>query len=167
MTVDTDMLQLISPLCTVWSPIKKVLFDEVTFIEHYHMKPSQYAYYKSITGDKSDNVAGLPKFGKKKALQVINNRLKLTSEQVQHVNKNMEIINLAGNHGNAEWDREFEFYKEQLSEEACEAKFTDFIRVCDSNGLYSITSYPSDWHDVFFAKNTMTNIVNKLFGSNK
>jgi DNA polymerase I len=61
---DTDFIQLIDNNVRLWNPIKK------KFIEPW---PVDYVVWKSLTGDKTDNVAGIKGVGQKTALKLASN----------------------------------------------------------------------------------------------
>ncbi len=85
-TDDKDMLQLVNRTTSVFRPIRE---EEVTFLNFEEKtgseNPSKFIVAKSILGDKSDNIDGVPKVGKKTVqdlLEVVNRQV---SEQVGDV----------------------------------------------------------------------------------
>ena len=66
---DRDYLQLLSDKITVYAPIKKKLYDYNLFVEEYRVLPENYIYYKSLLGDKSDNIPGVQGLGSKTLLK--------------------------------------------------------------------------------------------------
>ena len=62
---DKDFLQIVSDKITVYRPIEKVLYTPDVFIEKYGILPENYLIYKTLTGDKSDNVEGVRGLGPK------------------------------------------------------------------------------------------------------
>ena len=66
---DRDYLQLLSPQTTVYAPIKKRLYDYDTFVNEYKVLPENFIYYKSLLGDKSDNIPGVMGLGSKTLLK--------------------------------------------------------------------------------------------------
>jgi DNA polymerase-1 len=71
---DSDLLQLASNKVKVilFNSVKKTKtygIDEV--VEKYGIYPSEIRYYKSLCGDKSDNVAGIKGLGPKTAVKII------------------------------------------------------------------------------------------------
>ena len=66
---DRDYLQLLSDKITVYAPIKKKLYDYDLFVEEYKVLPENYIYYKSLLGDKSDNIPGVQGLGSKTLLK--------------------------------------------------------------------------------------------------
>jgi 5'-3' exonuclease len=161
-TADTDLLQVINETNTVFSPIKKILFDVDMMIEKYGMHPDKYCEYKCITGDKADNIAGIPGFGNKRSLSVIKGDIKLNEEQQKIVDVNMSLINL-DNTGKEDWDAEYSFYSKQLEEEWPTADFNRFKTICEKFNISSILKQEDKWRDVFFLKGTLNNMLERLF----
>ncbi len=72
---DKDLLQLIKPNTTVWltqKGISNVLkVDEATLKSHFNLAPYQVIELKSLMGDSSDNIPGIPGVGKVGAQKLI------------------------------------------------------------------------------------------------
>ncbi len=72
---DKDLLQLIKPHTTVWltqKGISNVLkVDEAVLKQEFNLKPYQVIELKSIMGDSSDNIPGVPGIGKVGAQKLI------------------------------------------------------------------------------------------------
>ena len=66
---DSDLFQLISPRVKVlrYRGENSVLWDEAHLQAKLNIRPEQYAAYKSLTGDTSDNIPGVPGIGPKTA----------------------------------------------------------------------------------------------------
>lgn len=74
LTCDKDLLQLVTNKVKVllFSSAKKMeLVDIDGVIRHFGVYPSEVKYFKALAGDKSDNVAGIPKVGPKTAVKII------------------------------------------------------------------------------------------------
>lgn len=74
LTCDKDLLQLVTNKVKVllFSSAKKMeLVDIDGVIGHFGVYPAEVKYYKALAGDKSDNVAGIPKVGPKTAVKII------------------------------------------------------------------------------------------------
>ena len=71
---DSDFFQLINEKVTVlrYRGEKTVICDEKYIAEKFGITPSQYADFKSLTGDKADNIRGAEKIGVKTAAKLIN-----------------------------------------------------------------------------------------------
>jgi 5'-3' exonuclease len=72
-STDRDFLQLISPMTSVYSPVKKVVIDEANFNDEAMPKTSsgtpvlfpreRFLDYRALTGDPSDNLPGVRGIG--------------------------------------------------------------------------------------------------------
>jgi len=60
---DHDYYQLIDKNCIVYSPNSKSFIDTNKVIEKYGVHPHNFCLAKSIVGDKSDNIPGVPGVG--------------------------------------------------------------------------------------------------------
>ncbi len=65
---DRDMLQLIGPLCSVYSPSKKVLYTQGSVLASDGVRPENMVYLRALVGDSSDNIDGIRGIGPKKAV---------------------------------------------------------------------------------------------------
>lgn len=70
---DSDFFQLIAENVSVlrYRGEKSVLCDVAYIREKLGIEPSQYAEYKALTGDKADNIAGIPGVGAKTAAELM------------------------------------------------------------------------------------------------
>lgn len=160
-SADTDFYQLISDDTSVYSPTKKILYDRQAFSEAFGFAPENYPLYKSITGDKADNIIGLDKMGPKRALQVIKGETLLTEDQNKQVSENMKLIDL-NNVGSSEWDSEYDTYKRQ-SFNTLPIEFDGFLKICEERGFRTIINQQTIWHKAFCIKSVMANIISELF----
>ena len=73
LTGDRDSLQLISKKTMVLlaTNTETVTFDEAAFLEKYGVRADQYVDVKSLMGDSSDNIPGVPGIGEKTAFKLI------------------------------------------------------------------------------------------------
>ena len=68
---DKDYLQLVDENTTVYAPIAKIYYksgDKVRIFE-YEIPVTNVLTYKILTGDKSDNIAGIYGLGEKKLIK--------------------------------------------------------------------------------------------------
>lgn len=74
-TGDQDAMQLVSNKTHVMAPIKGIsevkMFDPAAVKEKYGIRPDQIIDYKSLCGDTSDNIPGVPGIGPKGATQLL------------------------------------------------------------------------------------------------
>ena len=64
-TCDKDFYQLIGEKTVIYNPIKKTLVTTSTLLEDTGYHPNNWLFFKSINGDKSDNIDGVRGFGPK------------------------------------------------------------------------------------------------------
>jgi len=72
---DLDTMQLVDEHTKIYT-LKKgvkdtVIYDEEAVKERYNLRPDQLIDYKSLKGDPSDNIPGVPQMGKKRATKLI------------------------------------------------------------------------------------------------
>jgi DNA polymerase-1 len=85
MSTDTDFLQLIDERIQVWSPTAKKFYFRQDMQERFKLKPENYILYKSLVGDKSDNIPGIKGLGQKtleKRLPILFGSETLTMDQI-------------------------------------------------------------------------------------
>jgi len=74
-TADLDMLQLVTPrvrLMTTRSGVENtIMYDIARIDERFGLRPDQMIDYKSLKGDPSDNIPGVPGVGEKTAARLI------------------------------------------------------------------------------------------------
>jgi len=68
-STDRDFLQLVNKRITVWSPIKKIMYTPAVMREEFGLDSKNYLIYRSLTGDKSDNIPGVNGIGLKTMLK--------------------------------------------------------------------------------------------------
>ena len=76
MSTDKDFLQLVNSRVSVWSPTKKKLYGAPEVLEDYGIPSHNFAVYRAIDGDKSDNIDGVRGWG----LKTIQKKLPLLLE---------------------------------------------------------------------------------------
>jgi DNA polymerase-1 len=59
LSTDQDYLQLVTDNVAVYSPIKKVIYNQEQVIREYGIPPHNFLTHKVIVGDKGDNVPGV------------------------------------------------------------------------------------------------------------
>jgi 5'-3' exonuclease len=69
MSSDRDFLQLINSNIKVWSPTKKRIYGPEDVLNEYGISSQNFVYYRTLSGDKSDNISALPGCGLKTILK--------------------------------------------------------------------------------------------------
>jgi len=120
-STDNDMAQLVAQDVRLYSPVKKITIDVHNFEQHFPVPQSKYLLYKSILGDASDNIKGLPGHGKVKAKRLAENYdaefTKLSIDLQQQQLHNMRLMNLS--QGLVEHPEEHDCYMQQLQSFDC------------------------------------------------
>ena len=65
MSSDKDFIQLVSDRVSVWSPVKKRIYNPENVLEDYGIPPHNFLMYRMLDGDKSDNIPGVNGIGLK------------------------------------------------------------------------------------------------------
>ena len=65
LSTDQDYLQLVSENISVYSPVKKVIYNPQQVIKEYGITPQNFLTGKIVLGDKGDNVPGVKGIGAK------------------------------------------------------------------------------------------------------
>jgi 5'-3' exonuclease len=157
---DTDFFQLIdSPdggrNVKLYNPITKEY-------EKHHIGAPSYVLWKSMVGDKSDNIGGLKGIGPKKATEKIGVRTtgavldKLTTEDKLIVKRNITLISLTTDIQmirtyydiDLEKEREFaDLFNSWIGKHTPD--FGKFLYLCHRLEFHSITSNLSSWEQSF------------------
>lgn len=72
LTSDKDYYQLLNSAVAVFNPIKSQLITKKSLIEEAETHPDNWLFYKSIVGDKSDNIKGIKGIGDKTLKKIFN-----------------------------------------------------------------------------------------------
>ena len=71
MSSDQDFLQLVNDRITVWSPTKKKFYTPRMVMDDYRVPAHNFLMYKTLMGDKSDNIPGVKGLGPKKLPKIL------------------------------------------------------------------------------------------------
>lgn len=149
-SVDKDLLQLVSSNTKVYNPIKKQEYNIVNFEALIGIPVEKFVLQKAIIGDVSDNIKGLEKIGIKRAQKYISGESQFTSEQQEIVEKNLKLVDLSQG-----WQinepREQRIYEKQFKMKWPEPMKRVFFTLCMKFALYNIMSKPEQF-SVFFKK---------------
>lgn len=147
-SVDKDLLQLVSKNTKVYNPIKKQEYNIVNFEALMGVSVEKFVLQKAIIGDVSDNIKGLEKIGIKRAQKYISGESQFTSEQQEIVEKNLKLVDLSQG-----WQinepREQRIYEKQFKMKWPEPMKRVFFTLCMKFTLYNIMSKPEQF-SVFF-----------------
>jgi len=132
-STDNDLYQLISERTSFYNLNKKSVICLANFESEIGIEPEHFVKWKSIQGDKSDNISGLKGFGKKKAAKLARawdtEAAKLSPEQQELVDRNITVIDLSKS-----WemeDGEEDFYDLQFEDARCQQDLSVFKGICE------------------------------------
>jgi DNA polymerase-1 len=169
-TTDKDMLQLISEDITVYNTNTKSIidlqnFEEVTKINN----PKNYLMFRCFTGDKSDNIPGIPKVGIKTYLKLTKDwdynldNVNINKDQRAIVERNKRLMDLK--YGFNYYEEETVTYRAQYynNQNKIEPNYDNFSLKCEKEGLKSICENIQQWKHTFSPKkNNILNIINNI-----
>lgn len=70
-TGDKDFIQLITPQCVLWDPMKETVKTKATIEDEMHIQPGQFVDVLGLAGDTSDNIPGVKGVGPKTAVKLV------------------------------------------------------------------------------------------------
>ena len=155
LSVDRDFLQLVNSEVMLYDPVRKTFFDKDSFEDLTGYK-DVYDWFtaKCLTGDKSDNISGIPGFGKAKVKKFLEGEIKLTTEQEEKYFTNRDLFRL---NLYEDYQKEKEYYREQL-EVQVKPDYKTFLNYCEEYSFKRILDNRETWHNLFFMKS----LYNKL-----
>ena len=143
-SVDADMLQLLSKTVKVelLSKGKREIYDEMRFEQEYDILATQFADYKALRGDTSDNIPGVKGIGAITARRLIN-----THKTLDNIYQNIGLIKPARIREILKAGKEIAYLSLELAKiekniqlEWSNANFDDgkVKEICDREGLLSL-----------------------------
>ncbi len=70
-STDKDFFQMVNENVKVYNPVKKKTYDVDMILETYGVHPDNFVFFRSLLGDKSDNITGIKGAGEKTILKYI------------------------------------------------------------------------------------------------
>lgn len=68
---DKDLYSVISDKVFIYDPVRETFLDKKEFIKKFGFDPGIFPEFKALTGDKTDNIPGVPGIGEKTAKELI------------------------------------------------------------------------------------------------
>lgn len=170
-SVDQDMLQLVNDRTTVYSPIKDIVITSKNFKDIVGVDIDNFLRYKSLIGDKSDNLPGVTRCGHKTAIKLLNEcptddqlNDKLGEEALKPYYHNLEMIDLEKGHEHHPED--IKLYVEQLEKlKTHKPDLTKFKTLAESLNMNKVVTDINKWSELFSdvkLTKTLEDIVNNL-----
>jgi len=173
-TTDKDLLQTVTENTIVYTPIKKKEISLDNFEEYTGVKKEYYISFRAVTGDKSDNIPGIPRYGIKRFLKLEHTFIslngdhpmalvranELTDDQFEIYKRNWLLMDLKK--GYNYYDDEVPAYEkqlEQLRESKC--NFSKFLEQAKELNLWSIVRNYTSWRKSFDNNENLLNTINK------
>ena len=173
-TTDKDLLQTVTENTIVYTPIKKKEISLDNFEEYTGVKKEYYISFRAVTGDKSDNIPGIPRYGIKRFLKLEHTFIslngdhplalvranELTDDQFEIYKRNWLLMDLKK--GYNYYDDEVPAYEkqlEQLRESKC--NFSKFLEQAKELNLWSIVRNYTSWRNSFDNNENLLNTINK------
>jgi len=95
---DTDFYQLVEERIGIVKHSNKgiiEILDTKSIQEKVGVNPSHYVYFKSLTGDRADNIPGIPSIGPIRAKRIISGKLAIDLSPYQALlSRNMQLIQM-------------------------------------------------------------------------
>ena len=173
-TTDKDLLQTVTENTIVYSPIKKKEISLDNFEEYTGVKKEYYISFRAVTGDKSDNIPGIPRYGIKRFLKLEHTFIslnedhpmalvranELTDDQFEIYKRNWLLMDLKK--GYNYYDDEVPAYEKQLEQlQKHKSNFTKFLDQAKELNLWSIVRNYTSWRNSFDNNENLLNTINK------
>lgn len=165
-TVDKDLLQVVNEFCHYYNPIKKKLITLDNFENEVGVEVTLYNYYKSLLGDKSDNVEGIAGYGVQRSAKLVKEGYtgimkKLSEDDQEKFKKNMTLTSLIGSYYKEEG--EAELYEKQFQEQTdIKADIEKFKEMCIEIEFDSFVKDIDKWKNAFSRSQTLVDLISQL-----
>ncbi len=155
-SVDRDFLQLVDKDTILFDPIRKKEFTQDNFEEETGWSTiKDWMVAKCCTGDKSDNVPGISRFGKAKIRKLINGNIFLNEEQQKIYDRNFRLFDL---HQITDMSEECEYYEKQLNE-TVKPNWEEFLEECEQRELNALLKKKDVWYNLFIFKSKLSQLL--------
>lgn len=161
---DKDFYQLINNDTFVYNPMAKKTITIENFELSTEIKsPEQYLWFRAFTGDKSDNIKGIYRFGIRSFQKLAEtwdfklSTLDMPEENVKLVEENYKLMDLR--RGYSYYPEEVQHYKNQLQNPVTPSS-KKFKEYCKEHKMDSILKNISDWSGFF--QDELANLINNI-----
>ena len=162
-SADKDFLQKVNDGVSLYDPIRKNHITLLNFEEHAKCRRDDFMKIKCITGDKSDNVSGIPGYGKVKVQKVINNLVQLSEADQVIYDRNYNLFRL-DRYTDLECVDEYNSYTDQLNTNRdVKPNFNEFIDLCKSLNIQNVLVNKEIWYSIFFKESKLLSLFNDRY----
>ena len=159
-SADQDFFQCISKTTSVKNTTKKVVINPDNFEEIVGVKLKDFVIWKSLKGDTSDNLKGVPSYGDKRSSKLIDEcdgdlkkiELKLSEEQFGMLEETIKIIDLNYKPLST---KELKVVDKQIVKKERQSDF-NITKLFDK---YKISSKAQEFWDSYFMMKDLTQII--------
>lgn len=165
-SVDKDLLQLVTDHVHYYNPIKKKLITPSNFVEEVGVEIKEYNNYKALLGDKSDNVEGIQGYGVQRSAKLCKEGydgivVKLSEEDKLKFDKNLVLTDLYTSYNRHEG--EVELYEKQYEDEMLiKADMKVFEEMCHEAEFYSFVKEMDKWKEGFSRGQSLVDLISQL-----
>jgi len=160
-SADRDMLQLVDESTSVWN-FKKLITHE-NFTDHVGIEAKYYKLYKAIMGDVSDNIHGIPGYGKVRSVKLATSwgEYPVSDDYKEIVERNLKLIDL--DYGYTTEVGESDAYQMQMDKERVisPGDIETFKELCVKYGLRKELDKINEWKSVT-SRNNLVSMINSL-----
>lgn len=165
-SVDKDLLQLITNNTQVYNPIKKQIINKDNFLSVIGVELKDFLKYKALLGDESDNIEGVESYGAVKCKKACTDSIEsisltLTKEQFEVFERNLKVIDLSNSY-NIEVG-EAEVYENQFNNvNKIKPDINLFSKLCEECGFNSIVKDIQTWKRCFVSSQKLNDLIQSL-----
>lgn len=160
-SVDHDLLQLIDDKNSMYD--LKSTVTKNNFTEEVGVEPQFFKLYKAIMGDTSDNIPGIPGYGKVRSRKLAQqwSTANVTEDVRKIVERNLKLIDL--DYGYVVQPEELKSYKDQFEYlKGVKGDINKFKEFCQRNGFTKYVENFSEWKHLF-DRNKLVELINANF----
>ena len=162
-STDKDLLQLVSQYIEVYNPIKDQIISTDNFKHIVGVDIDMFIAYKSILGDKSDNIDGIPTVGPKRALAMLESFPESIPEGYQELyERNVKLMDL--DYSLSINESEQTYLQSHLSdiESRSEIDISKFEKRCKYFNLVTVINNIHDWKSMFDREKQSKHLCNLI-----
>ena len=160
-STDKDLLQLITDNIEVYNPIKDQIITSENFKSITGVDVESYVPYKSIIGDKSDNIPGIPTVGHKRALSIIDDLpISIKEEHINIYERNLKLMDLSYSLDVNQLEQTYLEDHLKMAETKAEIDIPKFETRCKYFNLVSVINNIHDWRTMFDKERQANHLLN-------
>jgi DNA polymerase-1 len=165
-TVDKDLLQLVTSTTHYYNPRKKKLITKVNFEEEVGVPVEHYVKFKALLGDKSDNITGISGYGIQKSSKYCTESIEsilssLKDDEKQRFKTNLVLMDLHGSY-NKETGETLSYEQQYTVLQELSPNIKRFEELCYEYELYSFVKDLDKWKELFIRQQNLVSLISRL-----